>query len=91
MHERVDALRPGADYGYREIVHHDMTGAVPVLLDAADPLVFDSHLMHRSTDSGSDGIRAALLYHCAATGTVERLPNPVNDFPTVRPPDPQCQ
>ena len=37
-----------------------------------DLLVFDRHLMHRSTDNVSDGIRAAMVYHYAATGTLDR-------------------
>ena len=49
-----------------------------------DLLVFDSHLMHRSTDNMSTGIRAAMVYHYAATGTVQRHPSPINDFVSVR-------
>ena len=40
-------------------------------MDPGDLLVFDSHLMHRSTDNESDGIRAAMVYHYAAAGTVD--------------------
>jgi hypothetical protein len=47
-------------------------------------LVFDSHLMHRSTDNLSAGIRAAMVYHYAASGTVEKVPGLVNDFVPVR-------
>ena len=36
-----------------------------------DLLVFDSHLMHCSKDNESDGIRAAMVYHYAAAGTVD--------------------
>jgi ectoine hydroxylase-related dioxygenase (phytanoyl-CoA dioxygenase family) len=57
---------------------------VPVLMEPGDLLLFDSHLMHRSTDNASGGIRAAMVYHYAATGTVERTPGLVNDFVTVR-------
>ena len=53
--------------------------------------MFDSHLMHRSTDNGSAGIRAAMVFHVAAAGTVDRTeevrgyPSPVNDWvPLVR-------
>ena len=63
--------RPGANYGYFEIVDHDMSAAEPVLMDPGDLLVFDSHLMHCSTDNESDGIRAAMVYHYAAAGTVD--------------------
>jgi len=85
VHEHVPDRRDGANYGYVEIVDHDMSGAVPVLMDPGDLLLFDSHLMHRSTDNGSDGIRAAMVYHYAATGTrVVTAKSPVVDFETVR-------
>lgn len=61
-----------------------MSGSEPVLMSPGDLLLFDSHLMHRSTDNGSSGIRAAMVYHYAATGTVDRGDNVVNDFVTVR-------
>jgi phytanoyl-CoA hydroxylase len=53
-------------------------------MDPGDLLLFDSHLMHRSTDNRSEGIRAAMVFHYAATGTVDHGPSPVNDFVTVR-------
>jgi ectoine hydroxylase-related dioxygenase (phytanoyl-CoA dioxygenase family) len=84
VHDHVPDRRPGANYGYVEIVDHDMTAAVPVLLEPGDLLVFDSHLMHRSTDNESDGIRAAMVYHYAASGTRELQPALVSDFVTVR-------
>jgi phytanoyl-CoA hydroxylase len=84
VHEHVGDRRPGANYGYREIVDHDTSGAVPVLMEPGDLLVFDSHLMHRSTDNESEGIRAAMVFHCAATGTRDLAEHPVNDFLTVR-------
>lgn len=84
VHAHEPDARPGANYGYIEIVDHDMSGSVPVLMRPGDLLLFDSHLMHRSTDNVSDGIRAAMVYHYAATGTVERSPGLVTDFLTVR-------
>jgi len=84
VHEHVPDRRPGANYGYVEIVDHDMAAAQPVLMEPGDLLLFDSHLMHRSTDNVSDGIRAAMVFHYAATGTVERTPGLVTDFVTVR-------
>ena len=84
IHAHVEDRRPGANYGYIEIVDHDMSAAVPVLMAPGDLLLFDSHLMHRSTDNVSDGIRAAMVYHYAATGTVENSPGIVTDFVTVR-------
>jgi phytanoyl-CoA hydroxylase len=85
VHEHVPDRRPNANIGYVEIVDHDMSGAVPVLMEPGDLLLFDSHLMHRSTDNTTDGIRAAMVYHYAATGTrVRSAKSPVVDFETVR-------
>jgi phytanoyl-CoA hydroxylase len=87
VHTHVPDRRPGANYGYFEIVDHDMAAAEPVLMDPGDLLVFDSHLMHCSTDNESDGIRAAMVYHYAAAGTVdhteEYFPS-VNDWVAAR-------
>ena len=71
VHTHVPDRRPGANHGYVEIVDHDMSASEPVLMQPGDLLVFDSHLMHRSTDNESDGIRAAMVYHYAAAGTVD--------------------
>ena len=91
VHEHVPDRRPGANIGYVEIVDHDLAGAVPVLMDPGDLLVFDSHLMHCSTDNVSDGFRAAMVFHLAPAGTADRTEavqgyvSPVNDWvPTVR-------
>jgi phytanoyl-CoA hydroxylase len=70
-----------------EIVDHDMDGAVPVLMDPGDVLLFDSHLMHRSTDNESTGPRAAMVYHYSPAGTVDRTPEAkriVNDWVPAR-------
>jgi phytanoyl-CoA hydroxylase len=87
VHTHVPDRRPAANYGYFEIVDHVMAGAEPVLMDPGDLLVFDSHLMHCSTDNESDGIRAAMVYHYAAAGTVdhteEYFPG-VNDWVPAR-------
>ena len=72
VHEHVPDARPGAQYGYVEIVDHDMNASVPVLMQPGDLLLFDSHLMHRSTDNTSPGMRAAMVYHYAHTGTIDR-------------------
>ena len=71
IHEHIPDRRPNANYGYVEIVDHDMAAAEPVLMQPGDLLVFDSHLMHRSTDNVSSGIRGAMVYHYAAAGTVD--------------------
>jgi len=72
VHGHVPDRRPGAQYGYVEIVDHDMTASAPVLMAPGDLLLFDSHLMHRSTDNLSTGLRAAMVYHYAPTGTIDR-------------------
>jgi ectoine hydroxylase-related dioxygenase (phytanoyl-CoA dioxygenase family) len=87
VHAHVRDQRPGSNYGYLEIVDHDMSGAVPVLMQPGDLLVFHSHLMHCSTDNVSDGIRAAMVYHYSPAGTVDhtpRGPTHVNDWVPVR-------
>jgi len=80
VHRHVPDHRPGANYGYFEIDDHDMGAAEPVLMDPGDLLVFDSHLMHCSTDNKSNGIRAAMVYHYAAAATIDHTEE---FFPTV--------
>lgn len=87
VHAHVRDERPGSNYGYLEIVDHDMGAAVPVLMQPGDLLLFHSHLMHRSTDNVSDGIRAAMVYHYSPAGTVDHAPHGpsyVNDWMPVR-------
>jgi ectoine hydroxylase-related dioxygenase (phytanoyl-CoA dioxygenase family) len=84
VHEHVPDRRPNANYGYVQIVDHDMRAAQPMLMEPGDLLVFDSHLMHCSTDNTSQGIRAAMVFHCCVAGTVEVAESPtrslVQDF-----------
>ena len=52
-------------------------------------LLFHSHLMHKSTDNGSSGMRAAMVYHYGEAGTVDRTldfrPHTLNDWlPVMR-------
>jgi ectoine hydroxylase-related dioxygenase (phytanoyl-CoA dioxygenase family) len=49
-----------------------MAASEPVLMAPGDLLLFDSHLMHRSTDNQASALRAAMVYHYAPTGTVDR-------------------
>lgn len=71
LHAHVPDQRPDANLGYTEIVDMDFSTKQPVLMTAGDLLVFDSHLMHCSTDNRSDGVRAAMVYHYAKAGTVD--------------------
>jgi ectoine hydroxylase-related dioxygenase (phytanoyl-CoA dioxygenase family) len=87
VHAHVPDARPGSNYGYLEIVDHDMAASVPVLMQPGDLLVFHSHLMHRSTDNVGSGMRAAMVYHYSPAGTVDRTPRHpvnVNDWMPVR-------
>lgn len=88
IHEHVPDRRPGANYGYVEIVDHDMSSAVPVGMAPGDVLLFHSHLMHASTDNESDDIRAAMVFHFAESGTrvLSERDSPVNDWMPL--PDP---
>jgi len=71
VHEHVPDRRPNANYGYYEIVDHDVSNAIPVEMEAGDLLLFDSHLMHFSNDNTSDRWRAAMVYHYAPHGTID--------------------
>ncbi len=88
VHEHVPDHRPGSNYGYVQIVDHDMSAAIPVLMDPGDLLVFSSKLMHSSTDNESDGIRAAMVYHYSPAGTLDRTLETqgftINDWMPVR-------
>jgi ectoine hydroxylase-related dioxygenase (phytanoyl-CoA dioxygenase family) len=72
LHEHVPDRRPDANLGYTEIVDMDFSEQQQVLMSAGDVLVFDSHLMHCSTDNESDAARAAMVYHYAVAGTIDR-------------------
>jgi ectoine hydroxylase-related dioxygenase (phytanoyl-CoA dioxygenase family) len=80
--EHVPDRRPNANYGYTEIVDYDFSQSIPVLIDPGDLIVFHSHLIHGSSDNVGDAIRAAMVYHCAASGTQITTAQdvPVNDW-----------
>lgn len=80
IHEHVPDRRPNANIGYVEIVDCDFSEERPVTMASGDLLVFHSHLMHRSKDNRSDGLRAAMVYHMAERGTQERHEAVVNDW-----------
>ncbi len=84
IHEHIPDRRPNANLGYVEIVDHDMSTEVAVLMQPGDLLVFDSHLMHRSTDNVSDGIRAAMVYHYCTAGTIDLKGSVTTDFQVAR-------
>lgn len=72
VHDVVKDSRPNANFGYVEIVDHDTSAAVPVMMQPGDLLVFHSHLFHRSTDNGSGDSRFAMVYHLADGNTVDQ-------------------
>lgn len=72
VHEHIPDRRPNANYGYVEIVDHDLSNAVPVELRVGDLLLFDSFLMHYSTDNVSTRRRGAFVCHYAPAATVDR-------------------
>ncbi|MXW60681.1 MAG: phytanoyl-CoA dioxygenase family protein [Acidimicrobiaceae bacterium] len=80
IHTHIPDRRPEANHGYMEIVDHDMSGQQPVLMNAGDLLVFDSHLMHCSIDNLSSGIRAAMVFHCCAADTIDLGFEQYNNF-----------
>lgn len=69
VHEHVPDDRPNATQAYTKIVDHDMSARIPVEMEPGDVLVFDSHLMHMSTDNQTDDLRAALVCHYSVAGT----------------------
>jgi len=71
IHPVVPDRREHAQMGYVEIVDHDMGAERALLLDPGDLLVFHGHLMHKSTDNRSNGMRAAMVYHYGEAGTVD--------------------
>jgi len=71
VHPVVRDRREHANTAYVEIVDHDMSGSVPVLMQAGDLLLFHSCLMHRSTDNVADFGRMAMVYHYGEAGTVD--------------------
>lgn len=69
LHVHLPDARPGANYGYLEIRDHDFDGAIPLLMEPGDVLIFHSFLMHRSVDNASADRRTALVLHCGEWGT----------------------
>ena len=85
VHEHVPDRRPGANYGYVEIVDHDMAG-VGAGADGARRPAAVRQPPHAPLDRQRrrPASAAAMVFHYAATGTTEAVPNPVNEFVTVR-------
>ncbi len=85
VHKHLPDRRSNANQGYVEILDHDMSGEIPVIMAAGDLLLFHSHLMHRSKDNNSNQIRAAMVYHYAERGTTDMAESPavINDWMPV--------
>lgn len=69
IHPHVADARPGANFGYVEVVDYDFSRAEPVLMEPGDVLIFHSFLMHKSDDNTSRDRRSALVYHYAHSAT----------------------
>ena len=92
VHQHIPDRRPSSNFGYFEIVDHDMSAAVPVLMKPGDLLVFHSRLMHQSRDNLSNQLRAAMVYHFAPHGTVDKsVDSPVHDWLQIMPPESEAQ
>lgn len=63
IHQHVPDARPGANFGYVEVVDYDFSNAEAVTMEAGDVLIFHSFLMHMSNDNKADERRSALVYH----------------------------
>ena len=63
IHEHVPDARPGANFGYVEVVDYDFSTSEAVTMEAGDVLIFHSFLMHMSNDNNADERRSALVYH----------------------------
>lgn len=74
VQQHLPDQRPGANQGYTEIPDVDEVGAMPVLMQPGDLLVFHSYLLHRSVDNLGTGRRAAMVYHYGRAGTVNQAP-----------------
>jgi phytanoyl-CoA hydroxylase len=72
VHEVVPDRREHASYGYVEIIDHDTSNEVPVLMKAGDLLLFHSNLFHKSTDNVSQAMRTAMVYHFASADTIDQ-------------------
>lgn len=84
VHKHFPDSRADANLGYVEIRDYDFSGAVPVLMEPGDVLIFHSFLMHRSADNTSVGRRTAVVYHYGQAGTRQTgLPSPTVDWMAV--------
>lgn len=87
IHAHVPDDRPHATQAYTKIVDHDMSAAVPMLMDPGDLLLFDSHVIHSSTDNESTELRAAFVCHFGKAGVADHSPDGITVFdwaPVVR-------
>jgi phytanoyl-CoA hydroxylase len=78
IHHHGPDKRPNSLLGYLEVDVPADRRAVPMLMQPGDVLFFHGHLLHRSEDNKSCGMRAALVYHYGAAGAkLTGEPNPV--------------
>lgn len=84
LHKHQPPRRPNSNLGYREILDYDTTAAQTLEMAPGDLLVFDSFLMHQSTDNLSQEPRTAIVYHYARMGTVDRSNSVLYEWTPVR-------
>jgi phytanoyl-CoA hydroxylase len=73
---------------YVALTDQDVVGHEALVMAPGDLVVFDSHLVHASGDNSTDQARAALCFHFAAAGTIDRTAevfgeSPYNDWMPV--------
>lgn len=89
--QRSPLLRHGFDRQsptgarYLSLADRRVDGWEPVIVGGGDLVVFDSHLVHASTDNISSNTRVALTFHFASAGTIDRTverfgESPYNDW-----------
>jgi ectoine hydroxylase-related dioxygenase (phytanoyl-CoA dioxygenase family) len=63
---------PDSNGRYLALSDPDTTNAQTLLMRCGDLFVFDSHLIHSTTDNRSDVLRAAAVWHFAKARTIDR-------------------
>jgi phytanoyl-CoA hydroxylase len=85
IHHHGPDKRPNSLLGYLEVDVDPDRQPVPMLMQPGDVLFFHGHLLHKSEDNRSKGMRAALVYHYGPAGAKQLGdPNPVVHFVPAR-------
>lgn len=85
IHRHGPDKRPNSLLGYLEVDVDPARKTVPMMMQPGDVLFFHGHLLHKSEDNKSKGMRAALVYHYGPAGAKQiGEPNPVVHFVPAR-------